>query len=79
MSLRELLGRDGVSSSKSGLDWLKQFKKKYPHAIWLHPQEPPVGSSYWTQSFRLIGEQFDMYQVTVEGLTQGMRKLLANR
>ena len=79
MSLRELLGRDGASSSKSGLDWLKQFKKKYPHAIWLHPQEPPVGSSYWTQSFRLIGEQFDMYQVTVEGLTQGMRKLLANR
>ena len=80
MSMLELTGGGGMSpSKKSGLEWLQLFQKQYPHAIWLHPQERPQGSSYWNQSFNTIARLFPMYQVTVDGLTRGMKRLLVNR
>lgn len=79
MSMRELLGNRSESSSKSGMDWLLQFKRKFPHIIWLHPQPRAQGKSYWTKSFDLIAEQFDMYPLTVSGLKEGMKKLMVNR
>ena len=78
MSVRELMG-SSAKVEKSGMDWLIQFKDHYPHAIWLHPQERPAGSSYWTQSFELVAQQFEMYQITLDGLTEGMKRLLVNR
>lgn len=76
MSMRELVGGWGRSP---GMDWLLRLKDKYDHIIWLHPQQAPVGHSYWTQSFRLIESQFSMYQLTLDGLTRGVKQLLVNR
>jgi len=63
----------------SGLNRLLKFKARYPHTIWLHPQPAPAEHSYWTQTFELLSREFDMYQMTLEGITQGMRKLMQNR
>ena len=77
MSVNDLLGRRGAGGDlKSGIDWLLEFKNHYSHIIWLHPQMRPNGHSYWTQSFDLIAQQFPMYQITLEELTLGIKRLL---
>ena len=78
MSVPELMNSGG-RVKKSGMEWLIQFRNYYPHAIWLHPQERPSGGSYWTQSFELVAQQFEMYQMTLDGLKDGMKLLLVNR
>lgn len=78
MSVPELMNSGG-RVKKSGMEWLIQFRNYYPHAIWLHPQERPSGGSYWTQSFELVAQQFEMYQITLDGLKDGMKRLLVNR
>ena len=82
MSVDALLAKhDWYASGKkeSGMDRLLRLKSRYPHIIWLHPQPRPQTGSYWSRSFDLISRQFDMYQLTLDGLAQGMKKLLVNK
>ena len=83
MSLDELVsGRNWYSASASidsGLDWLLKFRRRYAHTIWLHPQPRPQGSGYWTRSFEILEQQFDLYRLSLDGLTQGIKKLMVNR
>ena len=80
MSVNDLMGRRGAGRDlKSGMDWLREFKNHYSHIIWMHPQTCPSGHSYWTQSFDLIAQLFQMYQITLDGLSQGIQALLVNR
>lgn len=83
MALDELLdGSDwyfASSSKDSGLKWFLKFRNRYSHIIWLHPQPRPEERSYWTRTFELLEQQFDMYQMSLDGLTQGMKKLMVNR
>lgn len=70
-------GRGEDHRSRSGLDWLEQFRKRYDHAIWLNPSQRPVWGEYWAQTYDTISRVFPMYPLTVDGLEQGMKKLLA--
>lgn len=82
MSVDELLsgGRSGGPVPEgSGLFYLLKFKQRYSHLVWLHPQPRPRESSYWTRSFELLDQHFDMYQLSLDGLTRGMKKLMVNR
>lgn len=63
----------------SGLALLLALKRRYPHLIWLHPQPRPAYSSYWTQTFELLEKHFDMYQLSIDGMTKGMKKLMVRR
>ncbi len=63
----------------SGLALLLDLKRRYPHLIWLHPQPRPAYSSYWTQTFELLEKHFDMYQLSIDGMTKGMKKLMVRR
>jgi len=63
----------------SGFDWLYRFKEQYPHIIWLNPEKPPRPGGYWGQSYAKIAEIFPMFPLTVEGLEQGMKKLLVSK
>lgn len=76
MAPRDLVSHSGQAS---GWDWLMRFKARYPHIIWLHPQPAPVKHSYWTSSFEMLSREFDMYQLSLEGLRAGMRALMRNR
>ena len=83
MAVEELMYAPGWYRSEekadSGLDHFLKFRKRYSHLIWLHPQPRPQHSSYWTRTFELLDKQFDMYQLSLDGLSQGMKKLLVNR
>ena len=63
----------------SGLGRFLQFRKKYPHIIWLHPQPRPRFGTYWSQTFELLDQYFDMYQMSLDGLNRGIKKLMVCR
>ena len=65
------------SDPSCGLDWLKKLKDRYRHAIWLNPSERPSWGPYWTQTYDQIAQEFPMFPLSVEGLEDGMKKLLA--
>ena len=83
MSMQELLPSYNWWKSdvpeNSGLALLLALKRRYPHLIWLHPQPRPADSSYWTQTFELLEKHFDMYQLSIDGMTKGMKKLMVRR
>ena len=83
MSMKELLPSYNWWKSdvpeNSGLALLLALKRRYPHLIWLHPQPRPAYSSYWTQTFELLEKHFDMYQLSIDGMTKGMKKLMVRR
>ena len=83
MSMQELLPSYNWWKSdvpeNSGLALLLALKRRYPHLIWLHPQPRPAYSSYWTQTFELLEKHFDMYQLSIDGMTKGMKKLMGRR
>jgi hypothetical protein len=62
---------------KTGLDWLRRFQEKYQNAIWLNPSPRPQWGPYWTQTYDEIARVFPMFPLTVEGLEEGMKKLLS--
>ena len=61
----------------SGLDCLRRIRDRFRHAVWLNPGERPSWGEEWTRTYDVIQDLFPMYPLTVEGLEQGMRKLLA--
>lgn len=80
MDPEDLLGDGSAFSrqSRTGMDWLLSLKRRYSHIIWLHPQPHPVRDGSWTITYRMIEKEFDMYQLTVDGLRAGMKKLMAS-
>ena len=69
-------GRSDDRRARSGLDWLTLIRKRYDHAIWLNPSQRPVWGEYWSQTYDTISRVFPMYPLTVDGLEEGMKKLL---
>ena len=67
---------DGEEHKRCGLEWLQMLKGKYPHIVWLNPGDRPTWGEYWTRTYDTIGREFPMFPLTVEGLEEGMKKLL---
>ena len=67
------------SYGPSGMEWLERFRKQYPYLIWLNPEPMPKESNYWTQTHYQLGQIFNMYQLSAEGLEQGMKRLMVRR
>ena len=65
--------------SPSGLEWLRLFQKQYPHMIWLNPVPMPDHVDYWSQTHWELGHMLKMYDLSAEGLEQGMKQLMARR
>lgn len=83
MDMSELVG-SGYHASRAGvpngLDWLRRFKERYRHLIWLTPEEnDTMVNSYWGQSYRLIQKEVDTQVMTVENLTNAIKKLMVSR
>lgn len=62
---------------KCGLEWLQRFRSQYRHIIWLNPSDRPDWGEEWSHSYDAIEDLFPMYPLTVEGLEEGMKKLLS--
>ena len=65
--------------SPSGEDWLNAFKRQYPYLIWLNPLPTPKRRDFWSQTHYYIAHMLDMYQLTREGLEEGMKRLMSRR
>jgi len=62
------------SEQPSGLDWLQRLRRRCPASIWLNP-DPPRWWNHPTVS--AISQLFPMYELTVDGLREAVRKLRA--
>ena len=70
-------GRMGQTGGpKCGMDWLRLLKSRYRHTVWLNPSRRPAWSNYWGETYDLIAREFPMVPLSVEGLEEGMKKLL---
>ena len=67
------------SYSPSGLEWLERFRKQYPYLIWLNPEPMPAQPSYWSQTHWQLGQIFNMYDLSPEGLEAGMKRLMVRK
>ena len=77
MAQSELLDRYGDIyfhgyQKMAGVDRLKQFKSHFTHIVWLNP-ERTVLRNYPT--VQVIRKLFPMYDLSIEGLTQAVKKL----
>ena len=64
---------------RSGMEWLDAFRKQYPYLIWLNPEPMPAHPDFWSQTHWQLGQIFKMYDLTADGLAQGMKQLMAKR
>lgn len=69
----------GVRDEIPGIEWLEKFRQKYPYSIWLNPAKRPQWSGYWSYTYERIEEVFPMYDLSVDGLEEGLKKLLVSR
>lgn len=56
--------------------WFEKIRDKYDHSIWLHPQEKEENIAWMSESFIEIEKIFPMFQLSIDGLKDGMYKLM---
>ena len=84
MSSYELTARGGninwyAWNNEPGIDWLKKFRRFYQKSIWLNPIKESRWAHAWgARSISMVREVFPMYELTLNGLDQGIHKLLTN-
>ena len=67
----------GLYNEEPGIEWLFKFKKRYKKAIWLNPiKEKNWEYTYGHQTLFKIQELFPMFELTLDGLEKGIKKLL---
>ncbi len=70
----------GPNDGRSGYEWNKLFRSKYKKAIWLNPRfHGSLNQLGWMESERTLAEIYDMFPLTVDGLKNGIKKLMAPR
>ncbi len=85
MAPSELLSRGGnclvgLYNEIPGIEWLDRFKNKYPHHIWLNPIPEVVWKSIFGRyTLGMLKDMFPMYELSLEGLESGIKRLLVNR
>jgi uncharacterized protein with von Willebrand factor type A (vWA) domain len=67
----------GLFNEEPGIDWLNKFKKRYKKQIWLNPIEAKYWENlYGRETLHEIAEIFPMFELTLDGLERGIKKLL---
>lgn len=67
----------GLFNEEPGIDWLNKFKRRYKKQIWLNPIEERYWDNlYGRETLQEIGEIFPMFELTLDGLERGIKKLL---
>lgn len=79
MAPHELVGKyymGGNGKPSSGVEWLKLLRERFRYSVWLNPSDRPEWGEYWSHSYDLIASIFPMFPLTVDGMEEGMKKLL---
>jgi len=81
MAPSELMDKHGAISyfernEKPGIVRLKQIADHFTRRVWLNPESPV----YWNQpTVIMIGKLFPMFELTLDGLGQAIKKLIVKR
>lgn len=70
----------GPNDGKSGYEWNQLLRSKYKKVIWLNPRyHGALNNLAWMESEKTLAEIYDMYPLSVDGLKEGIKKLMAPR
>lgn len=70
----------GARNETPGIEYLKRFKEKYKHLVWLNPiVDLGWRTGYWRQTYDAIKAEFDMYPLTVASLDKAIKKLMVSK
>lgn len=68
----------GPNGGMSGLEWMQYFKTKYKKIVWLNPaKHSNLMHLEWMQSEAILSKEFNMYQLSVDGLKEAVTTLMA--
>lgn len=63
-------------NEQPGIWWLKQIAEHFTHCVWLNPEE----FFFWRHpTVQMVAQLFPMYPLTVEGISEAVKKLVAKR
>ena len=85
MAPYELLSPGGCSdyytyNKEPGIDWIDKFTRRYDRMIWLNPlPKSNWDRGYGSETIRIIKDKVPMYRLTLEGLQEGLKALIAAR
>lgn len=67
----------GLYNEEPGLEWLKKFKRRYKKQIWLNPiPKEDWDYVYGSYTIEMLKEVFPMFELTLDGLEGGIKRLL---
>ena len=81
MAMSELTAKHGAiyyyhRNESPGIFWLKRIADHFTHCIWMNPEEP----RYWNHpTVQTIGKLFPMYELTLDGIGEAVKKLIRKR
>ena len=59
-----------------GMVWLKRISDHFTHSVWLNPEN----QQFWAHpTVQMIGRFFPMYELTIDGLGQAVKKLIVKK
>ena len=85
MAPYELLSPGGCSdyytyNKEPGIDWIGKFTDRYDRMIWLNPlPRSSWDRGYGSETIRIIKDKVPMYRLSLEGLQEGLKALIAAR
>jgi hypothetical protein len=81
MAIQELTDRYGAiyyyqRNDTPGILWLKRIAEHFTHCVWLNPETP----DYWNHpTVQMTGKLFPMFELTLDGLGQAVKKLVVKK
>lgn len=81
MATYELTERNGSinfweRNEQPGIVWLKRISDHFLHGVWLNP----VASRFWIHpTVQMVAKLFPMYELTLDGLGEAVKKLIVKR
>jgi uncharacterized protein with von Willebrand factor type A (vWA) domain len=66
----------GVDNEIAGIEWLKKMREKYHNSIWLNPiKKDEWKYSIGAYTIKAIKDIFPMFDLTLNGIDEGIKKL----
>ncbi len=70
----------GLYNELPGIYWLERIKDKYPYHIWLNPiEEYDWDHVFGHATISAIRELFPMFELSLDGIEKGIKRLLVSR
>ena len=70
----------GLYNKIPGIEWLERIKNCYKHSIWLNPiPKRDWKHSYGYFTLERVSNTYSMFELTLDGLESGIKKLLVNK